>query len=102
MKPKHFADAMAMATVLSWRLPMLWAMGFDPTAKRRAEALRMVTEKNAALMEGLAAGMAEASLAGLKVMSGQNPMAGVAESAMRPALRRMRANARRLTRKGRI
>jgi hypothetical protein len=47
-KSNPVEDAFATATVLAWRLPMLWAMAFDPTPRRRAEALRMITEKSAA------------------------------------------------------
>ena len=93
-----FETAMATAAVLAWRLPMLWAMAWHPTPKRRAEALRMVTEKSAAAAEGIAAAWSQAALAGVRIM-GDNPMEKVAEAALKPARRRVRANARRLRRK---
>lgn len=93
-----FETAMATASVLAWRLPMLWAMAWHPTPKRRAEALRMVTEKSAAAAEGMAAAWSEAALAGIGMM-GKNPMEKITEAALKPARRTVRANARRLRRK---
>lgn len=97
-----YADAFATMTVLAWRLPMLWAMTWSATPQRKAEALRMVTEKNVAFAQGMTAAMAEASLSGFTLLAGRNPVAAVADAALRPALRRVRANARRLSRKAQI
>jgi hypothetical protein len=99
---EDYETAVAAATVLGFRLPMLWAMTFDPTPERRAEALRMVTEKSAAVAEGFAAAWTEAALAGLQMATGVNPAGRIAAAALRPARRKVKANARRLKRRKRL
>jgi len=50
---KDIENAIAAAQVLSFRLPMLWAMACSPTPARRAEAMKMIVEKQMAVIEGM-------------------------------------------------
>src|SRR3954464_7571590 len=93
-------DAFATATVLAWRLPMLWAMAFDPTPRRRAEALRMITEKSAAAAEAVVGAQAEMMLSFLKPSRGATSK--ILDAVLKPSRRRIRANARRLKASRRI
>jgi hypothetical protein len=100
-------NAIATAQVLSFRLPMLWAMTFSPTPARRAEAVRMIVEKQMALAEGMNAAALSALATWMKFAGGQRipaEMAGqeITKAATRPVQRRVRANARRLKRRRRI
>jgi hypothetical protein len=89
----------ATAVTLSVRLPQLMT-----GTMTRAESARMVGEKLAAASEGLVA----ASAAGLRVAARRGPAATprqmlddaleVSAAALRPAQRRVAANAKRLTR----
>lgn len=97
----------ATASVLAWRLPMLWAMGIESTPRRRAEALRMVAEKQAALAEGMVRANLTASQEAMALWSkglfGTLKSKDVKAAANRiaraghaPAIRSVKANARRL------
>lgn len=106
-------DAFAAAAVLGARLPMLWAMSFDPTPARRAEAARMVNEKTAAFALGAMRAQqqmfAEAMGFWMKAASGNvsafdahAAASRVMESGAAPARASMKANARRLAKRGPI
>ena len=104
---KDIENAIAAAQVLSFRLPMLWAMAWSPTPARRAEAVKMIVEKQMAVAEGLNAAALTALAQWMKIASGQNlPVetvsARIVEATVRPGRRRVRANARRLGRRKRI
>lgn len=104
---KEVENAIAAAQVLSFRLPMLWAMAFSPTPERRAEAVRMIAEKQTAVAEGLNAAALSALATWMKLAAGGKVSAPAAATRMinaaaRPGERRMRANARRLSRRKRI
>jgi hypothetical protein len=104
---KEITNAIEAARVLSFRLPMLWAMALSPTPARRAEALRMIVEKQMAAVESvnaatLAAVMAWLELAGGQSVSAQKATEGILRAARRPGERRLKANARRLRRRRRI
>lgn len=104
---KEIENALAAAQVLSFRLPMLWAMAFSPSPERRAEAVRMITEKQMAVAEGLNAAALSALATWMKLATGGKVSASRATSrlvkaARRPGERRLRANARRLSRRKRI
>jgi hypothetical protein len=95
----------ATVATVSARLPIVAqaATGFGDHDARR-EARTMVTEKWRAAAAGAEAGALETAKAALKVMTGQtHPVAvaghmmDVADAATRPARRKVRANARRLT-----
>ena len=99
--------AIATASVLAWRMPMLWAMTLDSTPKRRAEALRMVTEKQAALAQGIIGAQVAASqeamtlwtkgLFGTLKPRDVTAAAGrIARAGHAPAIRSVKSNARRL------
>jgi hypothetical protein len=86
---------------------MLWAMALSPTPARRAEAVKMIVEKQMAVAEGLNAAAFAAFTQWMKVVSGQSLSAQtigtkVIDAAAKPGRRRMRANARRLARRKRI
>jgi hypothetical protein len=110
---KAVTDAMAAATVLGARLPMLWAMSFDPTPARRAEAARMVSEKTTAFAAGAIAAqqqmMAEAMGFWMRAATGRfspgdasGAFTRVMEKGAAPARASMKANARRLSKRGAI
>jgi hypothetical protein len=104
---KQIEDAIAAAQVLSFRLPMLWAMVFSPTPARQAEAIRMIVEKQMAVMEGMNAAALSALATWMKLAGGQSVSAesaaqGIFQSATRAGRRRVRANARRLGRRKRL
>ena len=104
---KEVETAIAAAQVLSFRLPMLWAMAWSPTPARRAEAVKMIVEKQMAVAEGINAAALAALAQWMKIASGQSlPVeivsARIVEAAVRPGRRRVRANARRLGRRKRI
>lgn len=50
--PPAVGTALATAQVLAWRLPMLGLMMADPNPARQREAVRMVTEKQTAMVAG--------------------------------------------------
>ena len=104
---KEIENAIAAAQVLTFRLPMLWAMAFSPTPQRRAEAVKMIVEKQMAVAEGINAAALAALAQWMKLASGQSlavetMSARIVEAAVRPGRRRVRANARRLGRRKRI
>ncbi|MGE3873907.1 MAG: hypothetical protein AB7F74_13205 [Parvibaculaceae bacterium] len=104
---KDLATALAAAQVLAFRVPMLWAMTLSPTPARRAEAVRMIVEKQMAAAEGLNAAALAAFTEWSKVLAGQKPsaeaMSGrIIAAAAKPSRRRVKANAKRLRRRKRI
>lgn len=94
------AMAPAVGFVMTTRLSRLAVEAGSPSAVGLREAERMVSEKIAAAVEGGAA--AARVLTGLPMATGPVAAAGVlmsaGEAAIRPASRRLRANARRLSR----
>lgn len=104
---REIENAIAAVQVLSFRLPMLWAMALSPTPGRRVEAIRMIAEKQMAVAEGLNAAALSALVTWMKLASGRSVSAQAAtaqaiKAATRPGERRLRANARRLSRRKRI
>jgi hypothetical protein len=98
------AGADAAATVAA-RIPGLLTQGFDPTGAKLRESHRMVHEKMSAVCEGaLAAQLAwggflfNAALGGVRTPDDLSlALARVAQAAVAPAHRTVRANARRLS-----
>ena len=96
----------ASAITIGARLPILISMPFWPQFDVLLEAHRMIVEKMAAIFEGsVAAGQATAALA-TKAALGRTDaadmatgMVSIAMAATRPAHRRVRANATRLSRR---
>ena len=104
---KDLATAIAAAQVLTFRLPMLWAMALSPTPARRAEAVKMIVEKQMAVAEGMNAATLAAFTQGMKMIAGQRLSAGavsasIVAAAVKPSRRRVKANARRLRRRKRM
>jgi hypothetical protein len=104
---ENTATALSAAEVIARRMPVLWWAMAAPNAARQGEVARMVTEKNAAFVEGLIAAQFQAGREALdfwtRAMTGRNGHDAVAQSASRilsaaagPATRRVKANARRL------
>src|ERR1700683_82057 len=93
------------AVTIAARTSGLLSQGFSPTAESARETQRMIQEKVDAAYEGAAAAqfawasfLLKASFGGIRNASDFSlGMAGVAEAAMRPARRKVRANAKRLT-----
>ena len=95
-------DAIDVATVLAFRLPMLM---MTPNATRQREAERMIAEKMQAAWDGTLAWQAYWMEAGLMMWS--NPpsaesFADAYEAWVAPGRRTLRANARRLSARKRI
>ena len=96
---------MDAAVTIAARTPALLSQGFNPTAESARESRRMVQEKIDAIYEGAAAAqfawasfLLKASFGGIRNASDLSlGLADVAEAAIRPARRKVRANARRLT-----
>lgn len=85
---------------LWWRWPILMAAGL-PT-RNSAELSRMVVEKTAAMTAGAIAAQTEAMKIAAAAMTGkqtEHASVAIAGAAIRPALRTVKANARRLRRK---
>jgi hypothetical protein len=97
---------MAAAVTIWFRLPLLAMGAVQPTPARAFEALRMVTEKLDASYEGAVAASFEAGKVGSRMLfrplltpaEFSDAGARIAQAAVAPAARRVRANARRLTR----
>ena len=93
------------AVTIAARTPALLIHGVNPTAESAHEAQKMVLEKIDAVYEGVAAAQfawanffLKASFGGVRNASDfSHGLADVAEAAMRPARRKVRANAKRLT-----
>jgi hypothetical protein len=100
--------ALHTGITLWYRWPILMAAGAAPAARDTAELNRMVSEKLAAAAQGMIAGQAEAMRLGFAAMTGRLPpkrlpeaSASIAHAALRPALRTVKANAKRLPRRKR-
>jgi hypothetical protein len=93
------------ALTIGARTPILLAQSLHPTAQGARETRRMVAEKVDALAEGATAAqfawtalLMKATFGGVRSFDDlARGLAGVAEAAARPARRKARANARRLT-----
>ncbi|WP_448951888.1 hypothetical protein [Labrys neptuniae] len=95
----------ASAITIGHRMPILAMLPFWPHPDNLIEASRMVTEKFEALAEGAMAASNEMTALGLRAALGgtdaqdlASGLLGVAVAAAKPAQRRARANARRLSR----
>jgi hypothetical protein len=104
---KDVKNAFATTQVLAFRLPMLMAMAWSPTPARRAEAMKMIVEKQMALAEGMNAAALEGFSQWMKVLGGRNVSAQAAgqrilRAASRPSEKRVRANAKRLRKRKRV
>ena len=93
------------AVTIAARTPALLSQGFNPTAESARETQRMIQEKIDAVYEGAAAAqvawasfLMKASFGGMLSASDFSlGLAEVAEAAIKPARRKVRANAKRLT-----
>jgi hypothetical protein len=101
------AGLMLSPLVVAARLPIVWLEAFNPDPRRRSETNRMVTEKVAAMQEGMVASqmalgtaMAEAAAAMMFGLQPKGTPHSVAESminaGLAPAARRVKANHKRL------
>lgn len=103
-----FAASSAVAaastmTTLWYRLPMLGLASAASAAQRQTECTRMVDEKAAAMIEGSIAASMEMYRAFNGALMGQfgalmNAPLAIANASLRPAFRRVNANAKRLSR----
>jgi hypothetical protein len=97
---------MAAAVTIWHRMPILAMGAFFPTPSNTVEAVRMVTEKVDASFEGAVAAAFEASKVSTRMMfrplltpaEFSDAGARIAKAAVAPAARRVKANAKRLTR----
>ena len=96
---------MDAAVTIAARTPGLLSQGLNPTAESARETRRMVQEKIDAVYEGAAAAqfawaslILKASFGGIRTADDLSlGLADVAEAAIRPARRKVHANAKRLT-----
>jgi hypothetical protein len=96
--------ATSAAMTLWHRLPMFGLASMATVAQRQAEAARMVDEKAAAFIEGAVAANMEAVRMFSAAAMGQfgplmNAPITIANAGLRPAFRRVNANAKRLNRR---
>jgi hypothetical protein len=106
---KDDLSGLMFAPIVVWaRMPILWYEAMNPDPSRRNETNRMVVEKIAAAQEGLVAAqfmIASATFeAGVAIMAGTSPQRATGRAAdkvmragLAPVARRVRANARRLS-----
>lgn len=99
------ATAMAATVTVTQRMAMLSDPAMLAAASGRAEAMRMVAEKMEAAAEGVFDASVEAGLFMMRTSLGRvspddvaRGLVAIGHAATRPAARRVRANARRLTR----
>jgi hypothetical protein len=109
----QFATAIAAAEVIARRMPLFWWAAFAPNAGHQAEIARMVSEKNAAFLEGLFAANSRAAQEAIalwgKAMTGRlghdalsSATSRILHAAGAPATRRVKANHKRLRRRKRF
>ena len=96
--------ATSAAMTLWHRLPMFGLASMATAAQRQAEAARMVDEKAAAFVEGaIAANMEAVRILGAAATGRfgalMNAPVAIARAGLRPAFRRVNANAKRLNRR---
>jgi hypothetical protein len=85
------------AEVIARRLPVMWWGMINPTAAAQAEMMKMVVEKQMAFAEACFAVQVE--MFRMLMMPWRRPAPRrIAEAALAPAARRVKANARRLRR----
>ncbi len=95
----------ASAITIGHRMPILASLPFWPSPENLLEANRMVMEKFEAMAEGSLAASQKMTELGMQTAMGQanagdiaTGLIAVVVAAARPAQRRVRANARRLSR----
>lgn len=103
-----WSDLILAPLVVMQRLPVIWTEAFLPYGGR-PESRRMVDEKMAAVLEGVVAAQVEVQLimiqSAIGAMSGIRPpgpvttTARLAQAALRPSAKRVKANVRRLSRR---
>jgi hypothetical protein len=96
--------ATSMSMTLWHRLPMFGIASLASAAERQAEATRMVDEKSAAFIEGcVAANMEAVRMFGAAAMGQFAPLTNaplsIASAGLKPAFRKVNANAKRLSRR---
>jgi len=96
--------AMSTGTTLWHRLPMFGIVSVTSAVERQAEATRMVDEKAAAFIEGYVAVNLELARIWNAVTSGElaamlNAPLAITNAGLKPAFRRVNANAHRLNRR---
>ena len=96
--------ATSAAMTLWHRMPMFGFASFATAAERQSEVTRMVDEKAAAFIEGFVAANMEAVRTFSAAAMGQyaplwNAPMTIASAGLKPAFRRVNANARRLNRR---
>ncbi len=101
------ATAHAAMTTLAFRLPMLWLAAFDPTPRRMGESRRMMGEKIAAAQMGVFEGQMAFAQSAMKAFWAPwlarddwfSPWRAAVEASQAPAIRTVKANARRLSKR---
>ncbi|TPQ51487.1 hypothetical protein C2U72_07965 [Prosthecomicrobium hirschii] len=99
------AASLNAAVTIAHRLPHFAALALDPTRPPSAEVKRAASEKMTAAWQGALAGGAAAQQLAMDYAMGRlrpehlpGRSLAIAETALGPALKRVRSNARRLTR----
>lgn len=103
-------DLLFSPYVMAQRWPLLLREAFDPVPSRRSETMLAMTEKVVAMQIGLFHAHQELMLSMVRtsasIMSGRSPIGPMAatgprmaQAALRPAAKRVKANMRRLSRK---
>lgn len=91
--------AVSSAVVIAWRLPIMWRAMMVPNASSRAEMTKMIVEKQMAIAEAGFAMQLELVRTMLDPWAGTAAAERIVEAALKPAARRVNANARRLRRR---
>jgi hypothetical protein len=108
MKKRDIETAVHTVETLAHRLPLMWWEMFNPTAGGQKEISLMVAEKQKAFVDGMLAGQTQMMREGMRMwlspFSAPQNFTGagtrIVEATIAPARRTVKANAKRLRKKG--
>ena len=108
IKKRDIKTANHAAETILRRMPILWSEAVSPTAAGQREITRMVAEKQKAFVDGLASAQTQIMQEAMRFWaapfatpsSAKRAAARIADAATAPARKTVRANAKRLGKKG--
>jgi len=108
IKKRDIKTASDAAETILRRMPILWWQAVQPTAEGQREVNRMVAEKQKAFVDGMASAQTQMMQEAMRFWaapfatpaSAKRAATRIAEAAAAPARKTVRANAKRLAKKG--
>ncbi len=108
IKKRDIKTANHAAETILRRMPILWWQAVRPTAEGQREVNRMVAEKQKAFVDGMASAQTQIMQEAMRFWaapfatpsSAKRAAARIADAATAPARKTVRANAKRLGKKG--